>query len=108
MTAFSTLRRSDFASDVGVDVVVQLVVNIEEILQAVVGVQAAVGGFGIGARLLERHQPGPGEGDVQFEPEIGLHGGIAQLIDFRIGEGIALALGERRRKQAEEEPTRRS
>ncbi len=57
------------------------------------GFLAAIGCLGIGPRLLECRQAGPRKLNVKFEPEVGFQGGVAQLVDFRIGQGIVLALG---------------
>ena len=58
---FQHFAQIGFAVDKGIDVFVQFVVNVEEVLQAVVRCQASVGGLGIGPCLLEGSQPGSGK-----------------------------------------------
>src|SRR4029077_15844387 len=91
---FQGLADVVFAVDVGVDVVVQLVVEKLEVVEQVMRLFSAVFGLGVISDLLQFDQSRASKLQIEGQSQSWLPARVAYLTDLRLSQGIAMPLRE--------------
>ena len=93
---FQRLANVVLAIDVGVDIVVEFVVEQLKIIEQVVRLPRPVLDFGVASYLLQLHQPRPRELNVEGQTLFRFPTGVANLVNLRLRKRLAMALSLRK------------